>query len=84
MADEIEPEDYWGFLAIPQGPQGRKARPTRGQQRQVADYLDEIADEKLIGYPLGPTDTFTAQRLALGAAYRLVASDMRSLSDGES
>lgn len=84
MTDKIEPEDYWGFLAIPQEPQGPRIRPTRGQQRQVANYLDEIADEKLSGYPLGPTDTFTAQRLTLGAAYRLVASDMRSLSDGES
>lgn len=56
---------------------------TRGQQRQLADYLDEIADEKLIGYPLGPTNSMIAQRLSMGAAYRLVATDMRSLSDGE-
>ena len=57
---------------------------TRGQQRHVADYLDEIADEKLIGYPLGRTDPMTANRLSLAAAYRLVATDMRALSDGES
>ena len=56
---------------------------TRGQQRQIADYLDEIADEKLIGSPLGPTDHLRAQILALGTAYRLVATDMRALSDGE-
>jgi len=56
---------------------------TRGQQHQIADYLDDIADEKLIGYPLGPTKPLIAQRLSLGAAYRLVATDMRSLSDGE-
>ncbi|MCZ4268990.1 hypothetical protein O4H48_13910 [Rhodobacteraceae bacterium G21628-S1] len=84
MADEIEPEDYWGFLAIPERPQRPKVHPTRGQQLQIADHLDDIADEKLIGCPLGPTAPFTAQRLTLGAAYRLVASDMRSLSDGES
>lgn len=57
---------------------------TRGQQRHVADYLDEIADDKLIGFPLGSTDPVTANRLSLGAAYRLVATDMRALSDGES
>jgi hypothetical protein len=56
---------------------------TRGQQRQIADYLDEIADDKLIGCPLGPTDSMRAQNLALGIAYRLVATDMRALSDGE-
>ncbi|HDZ80711.1 MAG TPA: hypothetical protein ENH56_05630 [Roseobacter sp.] len=59
------------------------AEITRGQQRKLAEYLNEIADEKLIGCPLGPTNPMVAQRLALGAAYRLVASDMRSLSDGE-
>lgn len=56
---------------------------TRGQQKELANYLDEIADEKLIGYPLGPTDPIIAHQLVLGAAYRLVATDMRSLSDGE-
>jgi len=56
---------------------------TRGQQRAVADYLDEIADEKLIGCPLGPTNVFRAQHLALGMAYRLVATDIRALADGE-
>lgn len=59
------------------------AKITRGQQRQMADYLDEIADDKLVGCPLGPTDSIRAQNLALGTAYRLVATDKRSLSDGE-
>lgn len=57
---------------------------TRGQQRHVADYLHRIADEKLIGFPMHRLDPITANRLSLAAAYRLVATDMRALSDGES
>ncbi|MBR9840241.1 MAG: hypothetical protein GYB50_20460 [Rhodobacteraceae bacterium] len=56
--------------------------PTRGQQRQIADYLDHIADQKL-NCLLGSADPMTANRISLGAAYRLVAADMRALADGE-
>ncbi|OWU77626.1 hypothetical protein [Marinibacterium profundimaris] len=55
--------------------------PSRGEQRKLADYLDEIADEKLIGHPPGPSDPVSASRISLGAAYRLVAADMRELSE---
>ncbi|MCA0851204.1 hypothetical protein [Salipiger thiooxidans] len=57
--------------------------PTRGQQRQIADYLDHVADQKLNCSLLGPADPMTANRISLGAAYRLVAADMRALADGE-
>ncbi|EEX15426.1 hypothetical protein CSE45_3807 [Citreicella sp. SE45] len=57
--------------------------PTRGQQRQIADYLDHIADQKLNCSQLGSADPMTANRISLGAAYRLVAADMRALADSE-
>jgi hypothetical protein len=57
--------------------------PTRGEQRQIADYLDQIGESILVGCKLGQGCPLTAHRLSLGAAYRLIAADMRELADGE-
>ena len=61
MTDKIEPEDYWGFLAIPQKPEG----PMNGIESIAAERRRQIEAE---GWTPEHDDAHDSGEMAIAAA----------------